>query len=779
MKRIQILLAIFCITMSTILIEILYTRVFSVLYYSSFAFLMISLALFGSGLSGVFMSLKKIASKENAIKYLEYVILAYTISLPVIFKITLAVKIDFLNLFSPATNLIPLVVNFVVLLVPFFLSGIALVLIFTLYSQEIGKLYFIDLVGAALGGLAIIPLISIFGPAKIIVLISFVFLVLWLSVSRANSLRKTFIFVLLGAAFIALFGLSPQLFPIVPKIIKRAYIFDYNKNRIEYSKWSPINKIDIAPYGMGRLKKIIWFNGGTQQSWLVKYDKNIPQEQMKPILWLKEALPYQLTRPNSALIIGSAGGFETLCALSNKFKNILAVEMDPEVCSLVKERYADYIGDLYNKKGVHLLNDEGRSVLKRLNRKYDVIQMVNSHNSDALLSGGLSIAETYIYTVESFKDYWTRLNDDGFLSIIHIFGERLFSTAFQALREMGVENPEKKFFIIQPDKGFNHFFMKKGDINAEDIRILTQFTQNRDETFKKTDFDIIYSPDKIRDNLYYKLASDNYREAIAESSVNIAPVYDNSPYFNQPNKIGQMSFTNNHLIGWGKDVVTLNQTYSNSVYLSILFISILFSILLVYLPLKLKSKDKTHGGMVAYFFLIGIAFIIVEIILIKIFQLYLGNPAYSISVIIFSLLISSGIGSLISGKITALFKKNSILYLTIFVFLVLVLYSFFLFKAVYLLIQFSLAARFFITVGLISVVGIPMGIFFPSGLKVLGESNRGMIGWAWGANAFATVLGSVLTVIIAINWNFTVALWIAALSYIAAGIIFHKSRVIA
>jgi len=723
------------------------------------------------------MSLKKIASKENAIKYLELVVLSYAILLPVIFKITLTVKIDFLNLFSPATNLIPLVLNFLVLLVPFFLSGIALVLIFTLYSQEIGKLYFIDLVGAALGGLAIIPLISIFGPAKIILLISIVFLLLWILVSRSNSLGKVFIFVGVGAIFLGMFAYSPQLFPIVPKIIKRAYIFDYNRNRIEYSKWSPINKIDIAPYGRGQRKKIIWFNGGTQQSWLVKYDKNIPQEKMKPEKWQKESLPYQLTLPNSALIIGSAGGYETLCALSNQFKHILAVEMDPEVCSLVKERYADYIGDIYSKKGVHLLNDEGRSVLKRLNRKYDVIQMVNSHNSDALLSGGLSIAETYIYTVESFKDYWNHLNDGGFLSIIHIFGERLFSTAFQALREMGVENPGKKFFIIQPDeKGFNHFFMKKGDINDKEISILTQFTENLNKTFKKTDFDIIYSPKKVEDNLYYKLASDDYQDAIDASSVNIAPVRDNSPYFNQPNKIGQLSFSNNYLKGWGKDVVTLNQTYSNSVYLSILLVSILFSLLLIYLPLKLKSKDRTDRGMVSYFFLIGIAFIIVEIILIKIFQLYLGNPAYSISVIIFSLLVSSGIGSLLSGKISALFKKNSILYLTLFVFFVLLVYSFFLFKVVYLLIQFSLLARFFITVGLISIVGIPMGIFFPSGLKYLGNINKGMIGWAWGANAFATVLGSVLTVIIAINWNFSVALWLAAAAYMAAGFIFYKSR---
>jgi predicted membrane-bound spermidine synthase len=747
-----------------------------VIYYGSFAFLMISLALFGSGLSGVFMSLSKMTAKKNAIKYLEYMILAYAVLLPVIYKITLTAKIDFLNLFSPITNLVPLLLNFLVLIVPFFLAGVSLVLIFTLYSGEIGKLYFFDLVGAALGALAIIPLITLLGPSKIILLISLMFLVLWAAISHLGPLRKFALFVLFGVIFVLLFSFSSQCFPVVPKMIKRSYIIDYHKNRIEYSKWSPINKIDVAPFVLRRNKKVIWLNGGTQQSWLTKTPREHLKRNMKSLKWIKEAIPYQLTRRHSAFIIGSAGGFETLCAYSNRFKNIVSVEMDPEICNIVRNKYADYIGNIYSKEGVHLLNDEGRSVLKRLNKKYDVIQMVNSHNSDALLSGGLSIAETYIYTVESFKDYWNHLNDDGFVSIIHVFGERMFSTAFQALRELDVKNPGKKFFVIQPTRGFNHFFMKKGDINPGEITILTTFANKRDEIFKKSDFEIVYSPDRVKDNLYYKLASPGYRDIIAESSVNISPVRDNSPYFNQPNKIGQLSFSNNFLLGWGKDIVEVNKAYSNSVYLSILFISVLFSILLIYFPLKLKSRDKADFRMVLYFFYIGIAFIIVEIILIKIFQLYLGSPAYSISVIIFSLLVSSGIGSLLSPRFSRMFKRNSILYLTIFVFLVLVLYSFFLFKIVYLLINLSLASRFLTTLVFISIIGVPMGIFFPTGLKYLGETHRTMIGWAWGANAFATVLGSVLTVIIAINWNFSVTMWMAALSYLLAGFIFHKVR---
>ena len=766
MSRFKLFLSIFFITFSTVLIEILYTRIFSVIYISSFAFLMISLALFGYGLSGVFISLSKITEKKNAIKYLEVFLISYAIILPIIYKITLITNIDFIHLFNPITNLLILLINFIILLIPFFIAGVSLVLIFSIYSSEIGKLYFIDLLGAALGGVAIIALITIFGPSKIILLVSLIMSFSWFLLSKISRLKKSIIFFLIFISFFFMFKYSSKYFPVVPKMIKRAYLRNYFNNTIEHSKWSPINKIDVAPF-LKKKKKVVWIDAGTMQSWLVKFNGNL--KKLKPINWSHQAIPYQLTKNDSALIIGSSGGYEVLCALSHKFKRIIAVEMDPEICNIVRDTYSEYIGNIFSKKGVYLLNDEGRSVLKRLkNRKFDVIQMVNSHNSDALLSGGLSIAETYIYTVESFKDYWKHLNKDGFVSIVHWFGERLFSTAFEALREMKVENPEKKFFIIQAKKGFNFFFMKKGDITQKEAEILKGFAGSHE---------IMYSHYiKKNDNIYYKLASKDYIDIIKDSSVNIAPVRDTSPYFNQPNKIGQFKFSNNYVKGMAKNVIKWGLKYSNSVYLSILAISILFSIIFIYLPLRKKSKNKSIDyRFILYFFLIGISFIMVEIILIKIFELYLGNPAYSISLIIFSLLLSSGIGSFFSNKITLFSKKRTILYISIFIFSVLLIYSIFLFKVVYLLISLSLIQRFLVTIGLIFIVGFPMGVFFPTGIKSLGEKKNSMIGWAWGANSFATVLGSVLSVIISINWNFSCVMLIAAFSYLFAGLIFNKS----
>ena len=144
--------------------------------------------------------------------------------------------------------------------------------------------------------------------------------------------------------------------------------------------------------------------------------------------------------------------------------------MDPVICELLKNEYADYTGRIFHLPQVNLIADEGRSVLKRMKRKFDVIQMVNSHNADSLLSGALSISETYIYTVESFKDYWEHLQPDGLVYIVHWNGERLFATALQALKEMGIEHPEEKFFIAQHPGGFNYLLPQKGHLHRPGLR---------------------------------------------------------------------------------------------------------------------------------------------------------------------------------------------------------------------------------------------------------------------------------------------------------------------
>ncbi len=763
MKRWKLLFTIFVITFTTMLAEVLLTRVFSVVYFGQFAFLIISLALFGYGLSGVFLALRNLSERKDQATLLSRFLLLLVISFPLAYKVTLMFTIDFLHLFAPFHNFLFLVINFLVLLLPFFFGGVVLALIFSAYSENIGRLYFIDLVGASLGSLAIIPLIPWLGPNRVLILLFCLLALAWFFITTG---RKAFRFAVLGvliAVFTAAFLFEARIFPIIPTLEsdKRQYNAQLKNKRIEFSKWSTIDKIDVAPWL--EFRKVIWINGGTMQSFIMPFDGNLAA--LKKIEWDPASLPFQLARNGTAIIIGSAGGYEVLCALSHGFRYIVAIEMDPVICAILKKEYADYTGGIFNLPQVNLVADEGRSVLKRLSRKFDVIQMVNSHNANSLLSGALSISETYIYTVESFKDYWEHLEADGLIYIVHWNGERLFATALQALKEMGIEHPEEKFFIVQHPGGFNYFYLKKGAFTAHDYDILKNSVAAPE--------DISYSPDMRLDNLFYHMIAD-LDGTVRKSSVNIAPVYDNSPYFNQPNSIGQFRFKNMHLKGIGESVVRSAIIYSNSIYLSILALALLFSFLFIYLPLRRRRSDASQNPLIFYFFFIGLAFIMVEIIFIKIFQLFLGSPAISISIIIFSLLISSGVGSLLSARLFHRLGKHMIPAFALFLAALLTIYGFTMFSIIDRLMFLNFPWRILSSFILISLAGFFMGAFFPWGIRRLGEKNKAMIGWAWGANSFATVVGSILTVIVSINWNFTVVLVLAALSYLSAA--FFSSR---
>jgi spermidine synthase len=764
MKRWKLLFTIFAVTFTTMLAEVLLTRVFSVIYFGQFAFLIISLALFGYGLSGVFLALRKLSQRKDQATLLSRFLLLFVISFPLAYKATLVFTIDFLKLFDPMQNFLFLILNFFVLLMPFFFGGVVLALLFSAYSESIGRLYFIDLVGASLGSLAIIPLIPWLGPNRILILLFCLLALAWFFVSPARKSIRIIVFGLLLAAFAAAFLFEAKVFPIIPtrESDKRQYNAQLKNKRIEFSKWSTIDKIDVAPWL--NIRKVIWINGGTMMSFIMSFNGDLSK--LEKIEWDPASLPYQVARNGTAVIIGSAGGYEVLCALSHDFRYIVAIEMDPVICALLKNEYAVYTGGIFNLPQVNLVADEGRSVLKRLSRKFDVIQMVNSHNADSLLSGALSISETYIYTVESFKDYWEHLEPDGFVYIVHWNGERLFATALQALKEMGIEHPEEKFFIIQRSVGFNCFLLKKGAFTARDYEIL--------KGFAGTPADITYSPDMRLDNLYYRMIAD-LDGTVRKSSVNIAPVYDNSPYFNQPNRIGQFRFRNMQIRGIGEGVVRSAIIYSNSIYLSILVLSLLFSFLFIFLPLRRKQADASQKPLIFYFFFIGLAFIMVEIIFIKIFQLFLGSPAISISIIIFSLLVSSGIGSLLTARLFRPLGKRMIPAFALFLATLLTIYGFALFFILDRLMFLGFPWRVLFSFLLISLAGFFMGAFFPEGIRRLGEKDKAMIGWAWGANSFATVVGSITTVIVSINWNFTVVLVLAALSYLAAAFFSTRS----
>ncbi len=452
------------------------------------------------------------------------------------------------------------------------------------------------------------------------------------------------------------------------------------------------------------------------QSFIRKFDGNLAR--LKKIEWDPASLPFQVARNGSAVIIGSAGGYEVLCALSHGFKRIVAIEMDPVICELLKNEYADYTGNMFHLPQVSLLADEGRSALKRMDRKFDVIQMVNSHNADLLLSGALSISETYIYTVESFKDYWEHLQPDGFVYIVHWNGERLFSTALKALREMGVERPEDKFFIVQYPGGFNNFFLKKGELTAGGLRD----PQGRPSANRGRSS----SPrTRSKDNLYADMVRRPGRDGPGILGQH-RPGLRQLPLFQpaEPHRPVPVRKPEAHGHG-GQGRPVRHRLFE--LHLPVHPRPGAAPLVPLHLPPAPAAADgrRDRSPLILYFFFIGLAFILVEIIFIKIFQLFLGSPAVSISIIIFSLLVSSGIGSLFSDRLGRSLGPRRIPALAVLLAVVLTAYGFGLFPLLNGLMFLPNVLRIVTSFLLISLAGLLHGLLLPGRHPAAGRGRQG------------------------------------------------------
>ena len=169
-----------------------------------------------------------------------------------------------------------------------------------------------------------------------------------------------------------------------------------------------------------------------------------------------------------------------------------------------------------------------------------------------------------------------------------------------------------------------------------------------------------------------------------------------------------------------------------------------------------------------YFAAIGLGFLAFEVVLIQRFVLFLGFPTYALSVVLFALLLFTGLGSLLSERLRE--RRAGLVAALAAVTAIVVIAAFALQPLLRGLIDLPFAARVAIAVALLAPVGLLMGMAMPVGLKRLAGLYPDGVAWAWGINGVMSVLGSVLTIFVALNWGFTVATLVAAACYaVAAG----------
>ena len=752
---------IFFLAMGTLLYEVTLTLIFSFVVWSNYAFMIVSTALFGFGIAGVtlfaFPRFFERFPYEGTLGFLSLMFgLSAIGSLPII----VVTPLD-MGGFQNPINWLYLLIIFMAIMVPFFFSGLAISLLMRRERGKVNRLYFFDLAGASLGSLILIFLVTPLGANGTLFVSALLgFIAAYIFLEKRIAFRR----VLLGLMIITFIGVAfaERLITLYPHQNKRNFKRRLKSMKPLFSGWSTLSRIDVMGKKVrGGIRAQIWINGGQNQSFLAVLT---PQHLSHPNWNESINYPYIFMRDKrpTVLIIGSSGGTEVVYALSHRSEQVDAVEMDPLICKLVKYDFREFNHDLFNRKDVRLINDEGRSFVLNGVKKYDLIQMRNNFTPIAIASGAINLSETYLLTVEGMKNYIEDLKGNGILALNRWGSIRLCTTLRKAFEEMGRKDVWRHVVVMTGETWMlNGFYFKNSPFTAKEIAWTKEFARVKH-------LKILYHPEIPEDgNLYTKvLKGKTPGEYFNYAGFDLSPPTDERPFFNHflTTGVGHIDLKDALMPSELKRIYELfawrpfNESgfivsKSDLPVISLGIEAILVSILFIFLPLKLKRGDeKGKWPFFLYFSILGMGFIMIELCLIKQFTLFLGIPSVSISLVIALLLLFSGLGSFLAERFMGR-ERTALRVILPLLFLVGIVFSMVLEAIVPFFLGIPFWQRMIVAALLLFPLGVCMGMPFPLGLLLVHKHSPEMVGWVWGVNGFTTVIGSVATVIIALMFG--------------------------
>ena len=785
------LAAIFLISSATLCLEISLTRYFSISQHYHFAFLVVSIAFMGYGASGSFLTLFKSFSSVDRDRFLSYSSFIYSLTILLSFLICNSINFDFIKLAWDKDQIFFIFLYYFLLSVPFFFAGLTISFAISRAPTLVNKIYFSDLLGAATGTLLALFVFLLKGDRGVIIFISFLALIASLLFSGKRRFTFNLLLLFLMAAEIGLFLHSPSWLSFRISSYKALPIaLKYPHAKHLFTKWNAISRVDIlespavryAP-GLSLLYEKefppqlgLSTDGGELSA--ITHFKNREEPSLEFLSFLPSSAAYSFTERPRTLIIEPKGGLDVLSALYFNASQTKVIESNPLTVELLRKELAQFSGYIYHKKNIQVVSGYSRASLKREKNTYDLIVFSLTDVFGSSGTGLYGFSENYLYTTESFVHILNRLSPSGLVSInLYLLPPprqeiRILATWIDALEKSKMD-PASRIIAIR-SWGTISFFIKKSPFSTLEIQKLKDFADKRL-------FDLVYYPgikieevnihNKLEKPLYYNLtlqllSPQKRAEFYKNYLFQVKPVTDNRPFFFNFFKLNKLKATYKALSH--KWLPFLQGEF----LVFLLFCqSIIVAFILILLPLIfLRKAIKIRGGFSSkiffYFSLIGMAFMFVEITLIQKFILFLGHPLYSISVIIFSLLFSSGLGSFFSKKILGQNLKRN-LKRSLLLCAGLIAFYLFLFPFFYeSFIGFNVPLKMILTFLVTFPLGFLMGFPFPTGIRLLEQQEKKLIPWAWATNAFSSVINSIFALIVAFWGGYNLVLILAAGGYL-------------
>jgi len=782
--------------------EINLTRLFSVSQFYHFAFMVVSIALLGYGISGTYLALKKGKNEKEKVYPLSLLAGCAGICILGSFLLVNTISFDSYSIVVDITQLGILILHYAALSSPFFFIGMITSLMLRRNRASSGKVYALNLAGSAAG-----CLVAILAPGLIdgegVVALSAVIACsggLFFMIhekSKKQKRRAVISLVVIGITLIiALVPLSskiingemPEFFTLNISPYKSiSYALQNPEAEVISSAWNSISKIDVVrspslhslpglsyryANPLPPIKGLFW-DGDNLNAILP------PDDDQAFASHLQTAIAFELQENPHVLILEPKGGMAISATIAQGAGQITAVEGNPLII--------DAAADIYPMEGVDLVTSSGRSFLRASETEFDIIQIPLTDSFHPVSSGAYALVEDYRYTLESFEDMIRILKPDGLLVITRWLQQypsewlRIFTLAVTALEEEGLD-PTTNIIAL---RGYNTgtIFVKNSPFEMTEIAQVRSFTEEKA-------FDIVIMPtlreeeinrfNILPEPVYYNtfnnfLQADSREYFYITYPYDVSPPTDDHPFFGHYFKWSQIG----DILG---SLGTTWQPFGGAGYLVIIIIFIIALILsggLILLPTILRKQTGMHsklGRLPIYFGLIGLAFMLVEMPLIQRFILYLDQPAFAMAAVLFSILLFSGIGSYYGSQKLTLSK--ALLSLAA----LLLGYIFLLPRLLHLSLGLPLALRLLITIILIAPAGFLMGIPFPSGLSLIGTRNGSdhnagdwMISFVWAVNGASSVIATILASLISLSCGFNLTFAAGTFCYLLAFFIIGKT----
>lgn len=812
-----VLWALALLSAATLAFEISLTRIFAIAQFYHFAFMIVSLALLGSGASGAALARLPGWSRlprASAMAYAGWGLALTTIGS---YLLTLYVPFDSFRIALDWRQAGVLFLHYLALATPFFCSGLAVGGLLSASPGEENRVYAATMAGSAAG-----CLLAIVGPAYVgeegmVLVVAAMGVAASLLVHMKARPQRVLVWGAHLSALLACLGLASALPPFLRIQLSPykalSYTLLYPDATVTWQRSNSFSRVDVVHTssirslpGRGFLCTAM---PPPQRGLAIDGDDLSPISSATPGFdqqpftgCLLGALPYQLRPAARALVLEPRGGFDVLLALSEGASHVTAIESNPLIVEAVR-REGPWAGNLYDDSRVRVIVDDprayaGRSVTNEENGRFDLIVLSLTAPQRPVMSGAYSLSEDYTYTVQAFEDYMALLNDDGLLVVTRWLqvppseSIRAFALAVEAVEQRGGDAPASLVALRSYQQML--ILARQGAFTDTDLVQVRAFAEHNA-------FDLVYAPDLQLDEVnrynilpapdYYNVCLDLLQASDRDAwyrayPFDITPPTDNHPFFG-------------HFFKWGQLDAVLEsaghiwQPFGGAGYvvlIVLLTLAVLASLLLVWIPFLISRwrkptkpasptltttpffyrdgapspqdtpQEAGASRVLLYFTLLGLGYLCAEIPMLQWFILFLGNPAWSMATVLFALLLFSGVGSYISRRIPL---RAALLAIP----LLLVIYAIgvpLLFRAA---IGAPLVARIALSIAVLAPPGVLMGMPFPGGMASLCHGPS-LAPWAWASNGTASVIASILAALLALWWGFAAVLGVGALCYLGA-----------